>query len=150
MEPEVKQETNSPEYTVEPVSVNITTTEESGPLTKLSPTESSREQWRQVGEKASEFLSDLPDYLSDFFGEYKRPIVTVSLIIGTLIAAKLLLAVLGAINDIPLLAPLFELVGIGYTTWFVYRYLWRAENRQELESDLNTLKEQVLGKMDLD
>jgi hypothetical protein len=153
MEPEVKQEINPPEYTAEPVSVEVTPTQDSGILIKSSPANQSSEQWRQIGEKISEFLADLPDYLSDFFGEYKRPIVTVGLIIAAFIAVKLLLAILGAINDVPLLAPLFELVGIGYAAWFVYRYLWKAENRRELATDFNSLKAQVLGtidKIDLD
>lgn len=155
MEPEVKQDTG----------VNLTT-DESGTLSPYPSTSSesaylppasessyssaSSEQFKQVGEKVSEFLSDLPDYLSDFFGEYKRPLITVGLIIAALIAVKLLLAIIGAINDIPLLAPLFELIGIGYAAWFAYRYLWKAESRRELASDFNSLKEQVLGRLDLD
>ena len=39
-------------------------------------------------------------------------------------------------------------VGMGYTAWFIYRYLWKASNRQELSRDFNSLKEQVLGKFD--
>ncbi|NJR65168.1 MAG: hypothetical protein HC772_07350, partial [Leptolyngbyaceae cyanobacterium CRU_2_3] len=105
------------------------------------------EQFKQIGEKISVFLADLPDYLTDFFGEYKRPIITVGIIVAAFIAVKLLLAILGAINDIPLLSPLFKLIGMGYTAWFVYRYLWKAENRRELSSDFNALKEQVLGKI---
>ncbi|MBW4660538.1 MAG: CAAD domain-containing protein [Drouetiella hepatica Uher 2000/2452] len=105
------------------------------------------DQIKQVGEKISVFLADLPDYLTEFFGKYKRPIVTIGLIFTAIIAVKLLLAILDAINDIPLLSPLFELVGMSYTAWFVYRYLWKAENRRELSTDLNSMKEQVLGKI---
>jgi hypothetical protein len=56
------------------------------------------------------------------------------------------LAVLDAINDIPLLAPVFELVGIGYTAWFVYRYLLKVETRKELATEFESLKGQVVGK----
>jgi hypothetical protein len=146
MEPEVKQDASSSDFVVEePVNVTINT-EDSGTLMLPPSTDSSNEQWRQVGERVSEFLSDLPDYLTDFFGEYKRPIVTIGLIFGAFIGVKLLLAILGAINDVPLLSPFFELVGMGYSAWFVYRYLWRASSRQELSHDFNSLKEQVLGK----
>ncbi|WP_416666236.1 CAAD domain-containing protein [Egbenema bharatensis] len=142
MDPEVTQDTNSPEYTTEKMNVTMNN-EDPGSLTKVStPT---NEQWKRIGERISEFLADLPEYLAEFFGEYRRPIITVSLVIGALIAVKLLLAVLDAINDIPLLSPLFELVGMGYTAWFVYRYVWKAENRQELVNDFNSLKAQVLG-----
>lgn len=142
MEPELTQDTNSPEYTTEKLTVT-TNNEEPGSLQVSTP---SSEQWKQVGDRISAFLADLPEYLTDFFGEYRRPIITISLIIGALIAVKLLLAILDAINDIPLLSSLFELVGMGYSAWFIYRYIWKAENRQELSNDFNTLKQQILGK----
>jgi hypothetical protein len=146
MNPEVKQNTDAPDLTAEQVEVQINT-EEAGTLTQFSSNnQSSNEQWRQIGEKVSEFLSYLPDYLTEFFSEYKRPIITVGLVVGALIAVKLTLAILDAVNDIPLLAPTFELIGFGYSAWFIYRYLLRASNRQELASDFNALKEQVLGR----
>lgn len=109
-------------------------------------TDSTDEQWRDVSAKVSDFIADLPAYLSDFFGEYKRPIITIGLIIASLIAVKLLLAVLGAINDLPLFSSIFELVGMGYSAWFVWRYLLKASTRQQLATEFGTLKEQVLGK----
>lgn len=143
MDPEVKVDTTAPEYTTEKLSVTMNN-EDPGSLTPV--TNPTADQVKQIGEKISAFLADLPEYLTDFFGEYRRPIITVSLVVGALIAVKLLLAILDAINDIPLLSPLFELVGMGYSAWFIYRYIWRAENRQELASDFNSLKEQVLGR----
>jgi hypothetical protein len=145
MEPEVQQYTDAPEYTAEKVTVEIETKEPEDRI--AGATDATSEQFKQIGEKISAFLADLPDYLTDFFGEYRRPIVTIGIIIAAFIAVKLLLAILGAINDIPLLSPLFKLIGMGYTAWFVYRYLWKAENRRELSADFNTLKEQVLGKI---
>jgi len=50
------------------------------------------------------------------------------------------------LNDIPLVAPTFELIGIGYSAWFVYRYLLKASTRQELTNEIATLKSQVIGK----
>lgn len=142
MEPELTQDTTPPEYTTEKLNVTMNN-EEPG---SLQVSTSTNDQWKQVGEKISAFLADLPDYLTDFFGEYRRPIITISLILGALIAVKLLLAILDAINDIPLMSSLFELVGMGYSAWFVYRYIWKAENRQELASDFSSLKQQILGK----
>jgi hypothetical protein len=109
-------------------------------------TDSSDEQWREVGAKVSDFLADLPTYLSDFFGEYKRPIITIGLVIASLIALKLLLAVLSAINDLPLFSSLFELIGMGYSAWFVYRHLLTASARENLASEFSSLKQQVIGK----
>ncbi|MGG6294716.1 CAAD domain-containing protein [Leptolyngbya sp. AN02str] len=103
------------------------------------------EQWKQITDKATALLADLPEYVTSFFGEYRRPIVTIGLIAGAIVAVKLTLAILGSINDIPLLAPSFELIGIGYSAWFIYRYLLKASNRKELSEDFNSLKSQVLG-----
>jgi threonine/homoserine/homoserine lactone efflux protein len=80
-----------------------------------------------------------------FFGENKGPLGTIGLIVGGLVTVKLTLAVLDAINDIPLIAPTLELIGIGYTGWFVYRYLLTASNRQELSEQVTSLKNQFLG-----
>jgi hypothetical protein len=108
-------------------------------------TDQSTDQWRKIGEQASRILAELPDYVSEFFNQYQRPIVTIGLLVGALITVKVTLAILDALNDIPLLSPTFELIGIGYSTWFVYRYLLRASNRQELSEEFNSLKEQVVG-----
>jgi hypothetical protein len=58
---------------------------------------------------------------------------------------KVTLAVLDAIDDIPLLAPILQLVGIVYSGWFVWRYLLKDENRRELLAEIDALKAQVFG-----
>ncbi|HEY9763808.1 MAG TPA: CAAD domain-containing protein [Trichocoleus sp.] len=110
------------------------------------PSEGTSQQLQQVWDKVSALLADLPEYVTDFFKEYQRPIITVGLIFASIVSVKLVLAILGAINEIPLLSPTLELIGLTYSGWFIYRYLLRAANRQELVEDINTLKEQVLGK----
>jgi hypothetical protein len=104
------------------------------------------QQLQQILDKVSGLLANLPDYVTDFFKEYKRPLVTVGLILAAFISVKLLLAILSAINEVPLLAPTFELVGLGYSSWFVYRFLLKDANRQELTENFTALKDQVLGK----
>jgi hypothetical protein len=103
-------------------------------------------QIKQVWEKVSGLLGDLPEYVSEFFKQYRRPIVTVGLILAAIIAVKIVLALLDAVNDVPLLAPTFELIGLFYTGWFLYRYLLKASNRQELLDDIAAIRDQVLGK----
>ncbi len=151
MDPEVKQEA-APDYMIEAekirqdaeqarVDIN---SEEAGTLATFSSNQSTQ-QWQQIGERISAFLAELPEYLSEFFSEYKRPLITIGLLLSGIVTVKLTLAILGAVNDIPLLAPTFELIGLGYSAWFVYRYLLRAVNRKELAEDFDVLKEQVLG-----
>ena len=111
------------------------------PLTPVSTTS----QYEEIKAKVVEVLSELPGYVSSFFGEYQKPIITVVLIISAIVTIKVLFAVVDALNDIPLLAPTFELIGIGYAAWFVYRYLLRASNRQELGAEFQAFFEQITG-----
>ncbi len=103
-------------------------------------------QWDEFVEPVKEFLAKLPDEIAKFFSDYKQPLTTLGLILAAIVTVKITLAILDSINDIPLLAPLFELVGIGYTGWFVYRYMLKESTRQELVAELEALKTQVLGK----
>ena len=122
-------------------------TEPGGDLVGTTTTSSvsSEQKFQELIQPVTEFLSQLPDYLANFFADYKKPITTVGVIVGALIAVKLTLAILDAINDIPLMAPMLELIGLGYTGWFVYRYLLKASNRQELWGEFESLKKQVAG-----
>ena len=38
-----------------------------------------------------------------------------------------------------------ELVGLGYTTWFVYRYLLFKDSRAELSADIDEVKAKISG-----
>ncbi len=138
-EPEYK-ETKSKEATMTDIN------NQTGTITKIQPTVESQDQLRQYGEQVSRFLATLPEYVGNFFNDYKQPLVSIGLILGAIVSVKVLLAVLDALNDIPLVAPTFELIGIGYSTWFVYRYLLKASTRQELTSEITTLKSQVVGR----
>ena len=136
-----------PEY-VNTTSSEVIAPSGSGPIVIVPPA-ADEEQWRRVGTQISDFLAELPDYLGNFFNEYKQPIISVGLIFGSIIAVKVVLAVLDALNDIPLLSPTFELVGIGYSVWFINRYLLKASTRQELGQEVQGLKGQVIGSQQL-
>ncbi len=114
-------------------------------LPRLPPAREPESQGQAVSRKISQFLGQLPEYLSSFFKDYKQPLITVALILAAIVTAKVVLAVLNAINGIPLLLPTFELIGIGYATWFIFRYLLKASTRQELAKEIQLLKNQVVG-----
>ena len=112
-------------------------------------TDSTSETVDQIKKAAAQFvdsLGELPKYFGEFFSEYRRPLLALGLIFGAFIAVKLTLAILDAINDVPVLAPSFELIGLLYSGWFIYRYLLKASNRSELASEMNALKDQILGR----
>lgn len=110
-----------------------------------SSTSSFGTQWQQYGERVATFLQTLPSYVTRFFTENRGPLGTIGLIVLALVSVKLILALLDAIDDIPLIAPTLELIGIGYTGWFIYRYLLTATSRQELSEQIKALKDRVLG-----
>ncbi|KAH9621581.1 hypothetical protein KSS87_002729 [Heliosperma pusillum] len=64
---------------------------------------------------------------------------------GALVAVWLSSVVVGAINSVPLLPKIMELVGLGYTGWFVYRYLLFKSSRKELAEDIESLKKKIAG-----
>ena len=111
--------------------------------TKSSPADNQINQWIEIG---TDFLTKIYDYIGEFINDNQKLLVNLLLIFLAIIAVKLILAILAAINDIPLLAPMFELVGLGYTGWFVYRYLLTKSSRQELVQEFESLKSQVVGK----
>ncbi len=133
-------ETKSKEATVPEIN------NQTGTITKV-PASAPQDEWLKYGEQISRFLATLPEYLGAFFNQYKQPLISIGLIVGAIVAVKVLLAILDALNDIPLVAPTFELIGIGYSAWFVYRYLLKASTRKELTSEITTLKSQVVGKI---
>jgi hypothetical protein len=114
------------------------------PITKVS-SESASANMPDWMKQSADILTEVPAYLGQIYGEYKSAINTIALFVGILVGAKLTLAVLSAVNEIPLLAPTFEIVGIGYTVWFVWRYLLQASTRNELTSEIDGLKSEIFG-----
>jgi valyl-tRNA synthetase len=57
---------------------------------------------------------------------------TIGLIIVLLVFTRLAFVVGDEINDIPILGTFFQMLGLGYTTWFVAENLVMAKARQKL------------------
>ncbi len=111
----------------------------------LVPVGSERAQWQEAIEPVNDFINTLPQTIAEFLSNYKNLLAVLGY--GTLgiVSVYLTLAVLDAINDIPLLAPLLELVGLGYSAWFVWRYLLQASTREELKAEIAAIKENIVG-----
>ncbi|KAH8966731.1 hypothetical protein BDL97_03G041900 [Sphagnum fallax] len=67
---------------------------------------------------------------------------------GGLVFLWLSSSIVGAINTVPLLPKVMELIGLGYTGWFAYRYLLFKSNRKELVSEIEELKSKITGSTD--
>jgi hypothetical protein len=133
-------ETTTIDIPANPLGMNAGT----GSMTKVSPNLSNAElpEWAK---QATDILAELPTYLGQIYQNNKSAVITLGLFFGIIVGVKLTLAILSAINEIPLLAPTFELVGIGYASWFVYRYLLQASTRKELTDEIDSFKSEILG-----
>ncbi|MEH2464320.1 CAAD domain-containing protein, partial [Nostoc sp.] len=105
-------------------------------------------QWQQNDSKISEFLGQLPKYLSRFSIEFQLPFICFTTIITAIIAVKIVLAVLDVINEVPQLNLVFELTGIGYLIWFLFRYLFKASTRQELAAQISLIQKEIVQGQD--
>jgi len=137
-------ESQTPEVTETQVTSNFST-ESPGMMTpsKSSPADKPVQEWINIG---TDFVSKIYDYIGEFVNDNQKLLVNLLLAFLAIVAVKMTLAILSAINDIPLLSPVFELVGLGYTGWFVYRYLLTKSSRQELVQEFESLRTQVVGK----
>lgn len=130
----------------EPTPVVVETTPVTTRVEVATPTTGQvQEEAQQIGQAFVSILSDLPDYIGGFFNQYQKLLKTLGLIVLALLGLRLLQATLDVFNSLPLLGGLFEVVGIGYSAWFVYRYLLTSSSRQELAAQIKSVKEQVAG-----
>ena len=114
-------------------------------LPKLPPVKEPESQWQQISRQILEFLNQLPEYLGSIFNNNKQGLITLVLILSALVTVKVAIALLDAVNGVPLLQPIFELIGVFYFIWFAFRYLLKFESRQELSQKFNSFKQQSLG-----
>lgn len=103
-------------------------------------------QVQEIGHQAAKFISDLPTNTVQLFRNYQKSLIVVGWLFFAIVALKIAIAASSAINDIPIVSSTFELVGLGYTIWFVYRYLLTSKSRQELVVTTQSFKEQIFGK----
>jgi CAAD domains of cyanobacterial aminoacyl-tRNA synthetase len=116
-----------------------------GVITSTKISADNEQDWQEWVNVVVDFLAEVPELLGSFFSNYKQPLTTLGLILTAGITVYITLSVLDAIDNIPLLSSILELVGLGYTAWFVTRYLLKASTREELFAEFNGLKQQVLG-----
>jgi len=113
-------------------------------LAKLPPADEP-DQLQMIGAKISLFLAEIPQDLNKFYSAYKTPIIALAVFLASFVTLRVVLAMLAAVNGIPLVSPIFELIGIGYTSWFVFRYLLKAPTRKELADEIASFKKEITG-----
>lgn len=63
---------------------------------------------------------------------------------GALIVLLILSKIISAIDSVPLLPNVLEIIGTGYSVWFVTRYLLFKESRDELFAKFEDLKDMII------
>ncbi len=111
----------------------------------LSTVTNNDQDWQEVSDKVFSYIDMVPDFVMNTFNKYQQPLTKVSIFLLALISVAIADGVLDVVNALPLVAPLLELIGLGYTGWFIWRYLLYAERRQELGRDYRALKDRVKG-----
>ena len=127
----MESQTQQPEDNT-PKSLEATTALNTVPQSQLSPTAQSIQKGQWIFTQILSFVVQSFNYLGSFFNTYKQLVIGVVLFLAAVVTLRIVLAAMDALNDIPLLAPTFKLVGIGYSVWFVNRYLLKTSTRQEL------------------
>ncbi|WOK92200.1 hypothetical protein Cni_G00891 [Canna indica] len=67
---------------------------------------------------------------------------------GSLVALWVSAAIVSSIDSLPVFPKVMEVVGLGFTVWFITRYLIFKENREELFRKVDDLKGKILGRDD--
>jgi hypothetical protein len=107
--------------------------------------ESVAENWKGFQLQTATFFEKAKLYLIAFFKDNQQLLVTLGILFLAIVAARLFFAGLSAIDDIPLFTPLLKIVGLVSVVRFVWRYLIREQNRQELIERINQTKMEVFG-----
>lgn len=128
----------------EPTNTEVTTKNaEISPIKTTTP--GSNPEWMKFGEQISGYISETSNYATDFLSAYRVPLLVLGGIIIFAIVFTVTSSLLTAINHIPLVKPIFQLVGLGYTIWFVWRYLVSSSKRQELFQEWNSWQSYLVG-----
>ncbi|XP_073009078.1 protein CURVATURE THYLAKOID 1D, chloroplastic isoform X1 [Typha latifolia] len=67
---------------------------------------------------------------------------------AALVALWISSALVSSLDSLPVFPKVMEVVGLGFTVWFISRYLIFKNNRDELFAKIDELKEQTLGSGD--
>merc|ERR1739838_737174 len=104
------------------------------------------EQPNQSKEQLSNIFFDFPDYISQLYQKYQSQLQVFILLVLAILILILITDFIKALKEIPILSMSFELIGIIYVFWFVYYYLLRQFNRQELLDKIENIIVEIVGK----
>lgn len=101
-----------------------------------------------TGESPAEVAAELPEIVKiirEAWDKLDDKYAVTSLAFATLLALYGSIGLISAIDRLPLLPGLFELIGIGYSGWFAYRYLVFKPDRESLFAKVKNIYSDVIG-----
>ena len=104
------------------------------------------EQPNQSKEQLSNIFFYFPDYISQLYQKYQSQLQVFILLVLAILILILITDFIKALKEIPILSMSFELIGIIYVFWFIYYYLLRQFNRQELLDKIDNIIVEIVGK----
>ncbi|WVZ65256.1 hypothetical protein U9M48_014652 [Paspalum notatum var. saurae] len=121
-----------------------------------APAPAKRDGWEGFGKEVSsvevekEEVQSEPaswDVLNQIGVELDSDKSYAALVFGTsaIVAIWVSSIVVSALDSVPLVPQVMEVVGLGFTIWFTSRYLIFKENRDELITGVTSIKKQILG-----
>ena len=126
---------------------NLGVVEETAVLpTEVVTTQPNIRQFRLFLDQVELVLGELLEQIGKFIEAYQKPLTVVSLILAASFAIYLVGTMLNAVNRVPLLEPIFTLIGVLYSLYFAKGNLLIANKRQKLFTDINSLREEMVGK----
>ncbi|KAL6783772.1 CGL129 [Auxenochlorella protothecoides x Auxenochlorella symbiontica] len=106
---------------------------------------------KNIRPTANDANVDVDKYVKDLQAKWDKVDNKTSVVVygvGALVLLWLSSTIVGALNSVPLVPRLLELVGLGYTGWFTYRYLLFKSSREELLDDIESLKSKIAGEIE--
>jgi len=90
-------------------------------------------------------LSNTTNFLQTKWEQTEDKPAAVAVTAGAFLLLITASSVVDAIDRIPIVSDLIELVGIGVSAWFIYRFLIFGPDREELVSKIKAFVNKVYG-----
>ena len=106
----------------------------------INSSESKVDKGTAIADAILQDMSKRPEYYVNISG----------LFFGTLLALVVASAVLGTLNHIPFVPDMLKIIGLGYTFWFLRKYLTIPETREELQKEMDDLVSTIRGDAEIE
>jgi len=113
---------------------------------KRSTAYDAQKEAEDVGNDLSNKAQDYLETIQTKWEETEEKPAVIAISIASFVAIWAASGVIDAVNKLPIFGGVFELVGLGVTSWFAYRYLFNAADRQELKGEIDDFFKRVGGK----